>query len=127
MPGYERPEPRWQTHSIMNRNDAKAQKALNFFALAIGHPFCEASRPSHMLDRQKLEVILARRFPGVSPAEIAAAANSIMGLEDDWEVVDAPTQDEIHHHFSVQCGDYCSLSSLAGEQTEFRVLRRRVR
>jgi hypothetical protein len=34
-----------------------------------------------MLDRQQLETILCRRFPGAPLDEIAAAANAIMGLE----------------------------------------------
>ena len=40
-----------------------------------------------MLDRQKVEAILRRRFAGASPTEIAAAANAIMGLDDEWEEV----------------------------------------
>jgi hypothetical protein len=35
-----------------------------------------------MFDRQKLEVILANRFPGSATAQLAAAANAIMGLND---------------------------------------------
>jgi hypothetical protein len=35
-----------------------------------------------MLDRQKLETILANRFPGAAIAQLAAAANAIMGLAD---------------------------------------------
>jgi uncharacterized protein YndB with AHSA1/START domain len=35
-----------------------------------------------MLDRQKLEAILANRFQGTATAEVAAAANAIMGLAD---------------------------------------------
>ena len=34
-----------------------------------------------MIDRQRLESILARRFPGALLAQIAAAANAIMGLD----------------------------------------------
>jgi hypothetical protein len=33
-----------------------------------------------MIDRQQLESILARRFPGAPLDQIAAAANAIMGL-----------------------------------------------
>jgi hypothetical protein len=33
-----------------------------------------------MLDRQKLEALLANRFPGATPAQIAAAANAIMAM-----------------------------------------------
>lgn len=42
-----------------------------------------------MLDRQKVEAILMRRFPGAGGQQIAAAANAIMGLEEEWvEIVD---------------------------------------
>jgi hypothetical protein len=40
-----------------------------------------------MLDRQKLETILSRRFPGSRRDQVAAAANAIMGLSDEWEEV----------------------------------------
>jgi hypothetical protein len=40
-----------------------------------------------MLDRQKLETILSRRFPGATHLQIAAAANAIMGLADEWEEI----------------------------------------
>lgn len=40
-----------------------------------------------MIDRQKLETLLSRRFPGATHDQIAAAANAIMGLEDEWEEV----------------------------------------
>jgi len=33
-----------------------------------------------MLDRQRLEALLANRFPGATPAQIAAAANAIMAM-----------------------------------------------
>jgi Polyketide cyclase / dehydrase and lipid transport len=35
-----------------------------------------------MLDREKIESILANRFPGAAIAQVAAAANAIMGLAD---------------------------------------------
>lgn len=34
-----------------------------------------------MIDRQQLESILGRRFPGAPLEQIAAAANAIMGLD----------------------------------------------
>jgi len=40
-----------------------------------------------MLDRQKLEAVLSRRFPNSRADQIAAAANAIMGLDDEWEEV----------------------------------------
>ena len=37
-----------------------------------------------MLDREKVVAVLKRRFPDSTPAEIAAAANALVGLEDEW-------------------------------------------
>jgi hypothetical protein len=61
-----------------------------------------------MLDRQKLETLLTKRFPGARHDQIAAAANAIMGLDDEWEEVADPR----------------SLPSVADH--DYRVLRRRV-
>ena len=38
-----------------------------------------------MLDRQKLETILLRRFPGATREQVAVSANAIMGLDEEWE------------------------------------------
>jgi hypothetical protein len=78
-----------------------------------------------MLDRQKLETILSRRFPGASSDQIASAANAIMGLQDEWEEVVGDDED-LGYHVSVQCADICSLARAAEEGTEFRLLRRRL-
>jgi len=40
-----------------------------------------------MLDRQKIETILTRRFQGAPRDQVAAAANAIMGLDDEWEEI----------------------------------------
>ena len=40
-----------------------------------------------MVDRQKVEAILTRRFPGATRPQVAAAANAIMGMDDEWEEV----------------------------------------
>ena len=39
-----------------------------------------------MIDRQQLESILGRRFPGAPMVQIAAAANAIMGLDRERSV-----------------------------------------
>jgi hypothetical protein len=62
-----------------------------------------------MRDRQKIEALLARRFPGSSHQQIAAAVNAIMGLGDEWE--DVPVD-----------GD---LIRREADHAEFRLLRRR--
>jgi hypothetical protein len=64
-----------------------------------------------MLDRQKLETILLRRFPGATRDQVAVSANAIMGLNEEWE--------------EVQCHDFEALVAQRAEGEEFRVLRRR--
>ncbi len=76
-----------------------------------------------MIDRQKLESVLSRRFPGATSQQIAAAANAIMGLEDEWEEVGA--SDDFAYNFSSRCVDTCGLAREADAGTEFRLLRRR--
>jgi hypothetical protein len=50
-----------------------------------------------MIDRQKVETILRRRFPGAEWGQIAAAANAIMGLDDEWEEVQHPDIERLGH------------------------------
>jgi hypothetical protein len=79
-----------------------------------------------MLDRDKLEAILSRRFPGSSREHRAAAANAIMGLADEWvEVV----HDDHHfgYHYSSECANICYLARGVEEGSEFRLFRRRER
>jgi len=64
-----------------------------------------------MLDRQKVETILVRRFPGATHNQVAVSANAIMGLDEEWE--------------EVQCHDLQSLAVMRAEGVELRVLRRR--
>ena len=64
-----------------------------------------------MIDRQKLETILLRRFPGATRDQVAVSANAIMGLNEEWE--------------EVQCRDFGPLAAVQSEGDEFRVLRRR--
>ena len=64
-----------------------------------------------MLDRQKLETILLRRFPGATVQQIAVSANAIMGLDEEWE--------------DVQVHGVDALAAELERGAEFRVLRRR--
>lgn len=64
-----------------------------------------------MLDRQKLETILERRFPGASRDQVAVSANAIMGLNEEWE--------------EIVCHDFQALAAQAAEGVEFRILKRR--
>ena len=40
--------------------------------------------PTSMLDREKVVAVLKRRFPGSAIEQVAAAANAIVGLDDEW-------------------------------------------
>ena len=77
-----------------------------------------------MVDREKVETVLLRRFPGASRDQVAAAANAIMGLDDEWEE-GVGQEEELGFHFSVQCGDICYLAREMNNGSEFRLLRRR--
>jgi hypothetical protein len=77
-----------------------------------------------MLDRQKIETILSRRFPGAKHDQVAAAANAIMGLGEDWEEV--PLLDaEPGDYISTGCRDECLLARHATGAAGLRLLRRR--
>lgn len=77
-----------------------------------------------MLDRQKVEAILGRRFPGASRDQVAAAANAIMGLPDEWEEV-LHEDDRAGYHSSHDCGSVCYLTGEGDQAVEFRLFRRR--
>jgi hypothetical protein len=82
------------------------------------------ARWSHtMLDRQKVEAILGRRFPAATRDQIAAAANAIMGLSDEWEEV--LHEDRPGYHYAPECGSACAQAHGSDEATEFRLFRRR--
>jgi hypothetical protein len=66
-----------------------------------------------MLDRQNLETILVRRFPGATRDLVAVSANAIMGLDEEWR--------------EEQCHDFHALETQVAEGAEFLVLRRRPR
>lgn len=46
-----------------------------------------------MIDREKVIVVLRRRFPAARPEDIATAANAIVGLEPEYQAIEAA---EIH-------------------------------
>ena len=77
-----------------------------------------------MLDREKVETILRRRFSGATRHQLAAAVNAIMGLPDEWEEV-VHENEPYGHHFSNHCGQPCSLTADVEDGIEFRLFRRR--
>lgn len=42
-----------------------------------------------MIDREKVVSVLSKRFPMATSIDVAAAANAIVGLEPEYELVDA--------------------------------------
>jgi hypothetical protein len=50
-----------------------------------------------MIDRQKVETILRKRFKSANWAEVAAAANAIMGLGDEWLEIECPDATCVAH------------------------------
>jgi hypothetical protein len=77
-----------------------------------------------MVDREKVLAVLTRRFTGARADQIAAAANAIVGLDDEWEDV-TNREDEFGYHFSPSCSDICYIAQQAERGDQFRVFRRR--
>jgi hypothetical protein len=63
-----------------------------------------------MIDRQKVETILRRRFPNAEWKELATAVTAIMGLGDEWEEVSDANLQQADHELE--------------EGAEFRLFRR---
>ena len=77
-----------------------------------------------MIDREKVLSVLRKRFPGSTCDQWAAAANAIVGLDDEWDDV-TDRESEFGYHFSVQCGEICYLAEQAQQGGQFRLFRRR--
>jgi len=77
-----------------------------------------------LLDRQKVESILSRRFSGAAPDQIAAAANAIMGLDDEWEELN-DREGEIEQYVNALYAGVCSLKQELEQAEGLRLLRRR--
>jgi hypothetical protein len=48
-----------------------------------------------MVDREKVLAVLRRRFPGATDMDVAAAANAIVGLADEWREVETADLHEL--------------------------------
>ena len=77
-----------------------------------------------MVDRERVLAVLNRRFPGSLPEQLAAAANAIVGLDDEWEDV-TDRQEEFGYNFSPHCSDICYLAQQVERGDQFRIFRRR--
>jgi hypothetical protein len=61
--------------------------------------------PRDMVDREKVIAILRKRFPGAAADEIAAAANAIVGLREEWREVENFDGQVECHLGSCKCDD----------------------
>ena len=77
-----------------------------------------------MVDREKVLAVLSKRFPHAPSTEVAAAANAIVGLPQDWEEV-TDRESELGYHYSASCCDICYLAQQVERGDAFRLFRRR--
>jgi len=77
-----------------------------------------------MIDREKVLAVLHKRFPGATQDQFAAAANAIVGLDDEWEDVTS-REPEFGYHFSIQCGEICYLAEQVQMGVQFRIFKKR--
>ena len=77
-----------------------------------------------MIDREKVLAVLTKRFPGATADQRAAAANAIMGLDEEWEEV-TEREEQLGYHFSASCADICYLAQQAERGDSFRLFRKR--
>ncbi|MBI1873560.1 MAG: hypothetical protein HYZ58_19755 [Acidobacteria bacterium] len=77
-----------------------------------------------MIDREKVLTVLRKRFPGSGADQIAAAANAIVGLDEEWEEISEHEHD-LGYHVSVQCRDICYLADEMERGAQFRLFRKR--
>jgi hypothetical protein len=77
---------------------------------------------TRILDREKIEAVLRRRFPGAAPGQVAAAANAIVGLSEEWEeVLDSVTART--GQLPLPCRDSCYLREAAAAGARLRIFR----
>jgi hypothetical protein len=77
-----------------------------------------------MIDRERVLAVLSRRFPEAAVAQLAGAANAIVGLPDEWEDV-SDREEQFGYHYSAHCSDLCYLAQQAERGEQFRIYRRR--
>jgi hypothetical protein len=77
-----------------------------------------------MLDREKIVTVLKRRFPGAGATQVAAAANAIVGLEDEWEEVTSTTKG-VTPDGLLPCRGTCYLWASLQRGSGLKILRKR--
>jgi hypothetical protein len=77
-----------------------------------------------MIDREKVLAVLQKRFPGSGLDQLAAAANAIVGLDDEWMDVTGREM-ELGYHFSIQCSEICYIADQVQQGAQFLLFMRR--
>ena len=81
-------------------------------------------RLDRMIDREKVLTVLRRRFTGASDRDLAAAANAIVGLADEWDDV-TEREPDLLAHLTQPCGPGCCIIGESREVSDYRLLVRR--
>jgi hypothetical protein len=77
-----------------------------------------------MIDREKVLAVLSKQFPEAARESVAAAANAIVGLGEEWEEI-TDKEEELGYHYSRRCVDICYLAQHAEYGDTFRMFRKR--
>lgn len=77
-----------------------------------------------MLDREKVVAVLKKRFPGAAVEQVAAAANAIVGLGDEWEEITDGEASEGGERFG-PCRAVCCLAVIVESGGLVRIFRKR--
>ena len=81
-----------------------------------------SSEPA-MVDREKVAAVLRHRFPGADAKQLAAAANAIVGLDDEWVELSSALAG-IDGRRTVTCESACYLADALRGGGHFRIFKR---
>ena len=121
--------PAWTQSTAHRQTQVQRRPAVRGTAIARPSALYEARRAvmrraasvsgdeQPMLDREKIVAVLKRRFPGSASDQVAAAANAIIGLEDEW--------DEFTVADANPCRESCYLALASARGVRFKVLKKR--
>jgi hypothetical protein len=77
-----------------------------------------------MVERERVLTVLRHAFPGASEDIVDAAANEIVGLNEEWQEVTSK-EEELGYHYSPRCADICYLADQVEHGVQFRLFRQR--
>jgi hypothetical protein len=77
--------------------------------------------PAVMIDREKVVAILRKRFPNAPAVDIAAAANAIVGLGDEWREVENFESDVEQQLGKCTCGELTGVLAQIAEGRRFKL------